>query len=150
MKISLLLLLCPFLVLADDLEKEKELSRAFLAEMAKEPGAEVTPEGVVVRAIFRSPSAVYPKDSDTVGVSYHLSDREGILIEESISSDEVISFPLNRLIKCWRIAIPKMSVGSYYKISCPSDTAYGDRGAAPSIKPGAALVFRVTLFSTQP
>jgi FKBP-type peptidyl-prolyl cis-trans isomerase FkpA len=135
----------------DDLAKEKELSAVFLLNMAKEPNAQTVERGVVIRPIFKSTSEIYPNLTDNVAVSYYLSDREGKLIEESLSSDEIVEFPLMKLIACWQIALPKMSVGSFYKISCPSDTAYGDRGAGDGlIKPGAALSFRVTLFGTKP
>lgn len=141
------LFLSPSVFAQSDLEKEKKLSSEYLAKMATEPGAEVIDMGIVIRPIFISPSAKYPKLENTVTVSYHLADREGNLIEESLTGDEAISFPLGRLIKCWQYAIPKMSVGSFYKITCPSDSAYGDKGTNDgSIKGGAALTFRVTLF----
>ncbi len=130
-----------------DLEKEKAASAEYLAKMAAEPNATVADMGVVLRPIFTATSEKFPSVEDTVTVNYHLTDREGKLIEESITSDETISFPLSRLIKCWQVAITKMSVGSFYKITCPSDSAYGDRGTKDgSIKGGAAITFRVTLF----
>lgn len=129
-----------------DLQLEKRLSADYLNLMAKEKDAVVIDQGIVLRPIFKSPSTIYPKAEDTVHVSYYLTNREGALIEESISSDEDLSFPLNKLIKCWQIAVTKMSVGSAYKVTCPSDAAYGDRGAGADIKPGAALTFRITLF----
>jgi len=130
-----------------DLEKEKALSATYLELMSKEPGAQVADMGVIIRPLFKSESTEYPSLTDTVTVSYHLVDREGKLIEESITSDEDVSFPLSKLIKCWQVGIPMMSVGSFYKITCPSSTAYGDSGTKNgSIKGGAALTFRVTLF----
>ncbi len=130
----------------DGLAEEKKLSAEYLAKMAKEKGAEVTGEGIVVRPIFISDTKNYPTVKDTVTVGYYLTDREGKLIEESTTSDDTATFPLGDLIPCWKIAIPKMAVGSAYKITCPSDTAYGDKGAGETIKGGAALTFRITLF----
>lgn len=135
---------------AAQLAEEKRLGAEYLTKMATEKDATVIEQGVVLRPLFISGATQYPTVTDTVKVSYHLTDREGKLIEESLTSDEAIEFPLNRLIKCWQVAIPKMSVGSFYKISCPSDAAYGDKGAGTDIKPGAALTFRVILHSTKP
>jgi len=43
-----------------------------------------------------------------------------------------------------------MKVGGKYKLTCPADIAYGDRGSPPVIKPGAALTFEIELLSVTP
>lgn len=136
---------------ADDLAKEILLSQEYLHQMAMEPNTQVIESGIVLRPIFESGSNQFAKVTDTVKVAYHLVDREGKVVDESITSDELAIFPLNKLIKCWQMAIPKISIGSFYKITCPSDVAYGDKGAGNGvIKPGAALTFRLTVFGIQP
>jgi FKBP-type peptidyl-prolyl cis-trans isomerase FkpA len=42
-----------------------------------------------------------------------------------------------------------MKVGGKAKLACPSTIAYGDRGAPPKIKPGAALLFEVELLAIE-
>jgi FKBP-type peptidyl-prolyl cis-trans isomerase FkpA len=43
-----------------------------------------------------------------------------------------------------------MKVGGKAKLVCPAQIAYGDRGAPPLIKPGAALTFEVELLEIVP
>jgi FKBP-type peptidyl-prolyl cis-trans isomerase FkpA len=148
--IRILLLLACVPAFASDLETEKKLSAEYLARMAQEPGAQVLEQGVVIRPIFNSGGTVFPKITDQVQVSYHLVDRESRVLDESVTSDELAVFPLSRLITCWQIALPKIPVGSFYKVSCPSSTAYGDGGAGDgAIKGGAALTFRLTLYGVK-
>jgi len=132
-----------------DLEKEKRLSKVYLEQMSQEKNAQVLDQGVVLRPIFTSSSAVFPKISDTISVTYHLTDREGKLIEESISGDEVPAFPLEKLISCWKIAVPAMPIGSLLKVTCPSNAAYGDKGAGNDIKGGAAITFRLIVLGIE-
>lgn len=131
----------------EGLALEKCLSSEYLAKVASEPDAKVVEGGVVVRPIFTNAGGAHPKVSDTVTVGYSLLDREGKVIETTANGDELATFPLDRLIPCWKTAVPMMTVGSFFKVSCPSDTAYGDRGAGDGeIKGGAALTFRISLY----
>ncbi len=135
---------------APSLDEEKTLSSAYVEQMKAEAGAQVLDKNVVFRSLYESASGEMPTVDQTVKVIYALSDREGHMIETSITEDEVISFPLNKLISCWQIAIPHMTYGSFAKVTCPSDTAYGDKGVTDDqgqviIAPGAALTFRIQL-----
>jgi FKBP-type peptidyl-prolyl cis-trans isomerase FkpA len=43
-----------------------------------------------------------------------------------------------------------MKVGGKARVICPSSLAYGDRGAMPTIMPGATLEFNVELVDIAP
>jgi FKBP-type peptidyl-prolyl cis-trans isomerase FkpA len=143
---SLLILSLAFALpaFADEaLDIEKAASAEYVQKMAAEAGASVIEKGIVLKPIFTNTDAALPVVSDTLTVLYSLYNREGKLIEEAV--DESISFPLNKLIDCWKVGLTHVSVGSVVKLTCPSDTAYGDRGIPPDIAGGAALTFRVTV-----
>lgn len=133
-------------------EKEKEGAKAYLEKMKKEEGAEVTDSGLVFKSLVAGEGDV-PSAEDTVKVNYHGTLRDGTVFDSSIEKLEgsvakepaPMVFPLNRVIPCWTEAVQKIKVGGKAKITCPSDLAYGDRGAPPKIKPGAPLTFEVEL-----
>ncbi len=141
---------CAHAATPEDVAEEKKLSAVYLQKMSEEAGAQVIEQGVILRPIFESGSAKFPLVTDTVKVSYHLVDREGKTVDESITADELAVFPLNKLIKCWQLAIPQISIGSFYKVTCPSDVAYGDKGTSDgAINGGAALTFRLTVYGIE-
>ena len=117
---------------------------ATLAAAAKEPGAKVTESGLVFRALKEGKGA-QPTAESVVKVHYKGTFPDGKEFDSSHKRGEPTEFPLNRVIKCWTEGVQKMKVGGKAKIVCPSDLAYGDRGAPPKIKPGSTLVFDVTL-----
>lgn len=127
------------------LDDETKLSEEYVNKMSQEENTVVIEEGVVLREIYKSDSLATPGFEDKVKVIYHGIDRQGVVFDSSLNRDEATTFPIDRLIPCWQIAMPKVSVGSVYKITCPAATAYGDKGAGTAVKPGAALTFRVVL-----
>lgn len=138
---------------ADDgtpLEQEKKLAQAYLEKMKAEPGAEVIDGGVILKSVFRAESGRFATLQDDVVVLYQGFDREGVDFDNAFTRDQTETFPLAKLIRCWQIAIPRMPLGSHYKVTCPSDTAYGDKGTSDgAIKPGAAISFRISLLNAQ-
>lgn len=128
-----------------ELEKEKKLSAQYLAKMQNEQNATVLKEGVILKPIFTSSSLSFPKPKETLSFAYNLFDREEKLLEESFSKDLLHKAKMSKFLRCWQIALPKIPVGSMAKISCPSDTAWGDVGVPGHLKPGAAVTFRVFL-----
>ncbi len=127
--------------------EEKEASAAFLAQMARQPGAEQSVTGVVYIPITEG-TGPSPAATDTVRVHYHGTLRDGTVFDSSVDRGEPISFALNGVIPCWTEAVQKMAVGGKSTLGCPSDMAYGDGGQGP-IPGGATLVFEVELLAIE-
>jgi FKBP-type peptidyl-prolyl cis-trans isomerase FkpA len=131
---------------ADSEEKakaEKEKSKAFLEQAAKEPGAVKTDSGLIIKTLTPGKGAS-PKATDRVKVHYHGTLIDGTVFDSSVKRGTPAEFPLSGVIPCWTEGVQKMKVGEKARLVCPSSIAYGDAGR-PSIPPGATLIFEVEL-----
>ena len=117
-----------------------------LAKAAAEPGAVVTPSGLVFRTITEGKGAS-PAATDTVKVNYRGTFPDGREFDSSYARHEPAEFPLNRVIKCWTEGVQRMKVGGKAKLTSPSSIAYGERGAGGTIPPNATLLFEVELLA---
>jgi len=125
-------------------EAEKKQGADFLTKAAAEKGATKTPSGLVFSTI-KPGTGESPKATDKVKVHYHGTLTDGTVFDSSVERGQPATFPLNGVIPCWTEGVQRMKVGEKSRIVCPSQIAYGDRGAPPKIKPGATLIFEVEL-----
>lgn len=123
--------------------KEKEISGAYLAKAAAEPGTRKTDSGLLYRET-KAGTGASPKATDTVRVHYRGTLVNGTEFDSSYKRNEPVEFPLNGVIRCWTEGVQLMKIGGKSTLVCPSDLAYGDSGR-PSIPGGAALIFEIEL-----
>jgi len=114
------------------------------AVAAKEPGAVVTPSGLVYRSL-REGKGANPTSADVVKVHYRGTLASGKEFDSSYSRGEPAQFPLGGVIPCWTEGVQKMKVGGKAQLVCPAAIAYGSRGAGGVIPPDATLKFEVEL-----
>ena len=125
-------------------------SKVVLDKAAAEKGAKRTASGLIITTIKEGTGPV-PKATDTVKVHYHGTLPNGKVFDSSRDRGEPATFPLDGVIKCWTEGVQLMKVGGKSKLVCPSDIAYGERGAGNgAIPPGATLIFEVELLSIEP
>jgi FKBP-type peptidyl-prolyl cis-trans isomerase FkpA len=127
-------------------ESEKEQSKAYLEEAAKEQGAVSLPSGLVYVEIQKGTGPA-PISGQTVRVHYRGTLRDGTEFDSSHKRGQPAEFALGSVIPCWTEGLQKMSVGGKAKLHCPSSIAYGDSGRPPMIPPGATLAFEVELLA---
>ena len=114
------------------------------AEAAKEPGAVVTPSGLVFRSL-KDGTGPSPTATDTVKVHYRGIAADGKEIDSSYKRGEPAEFPVNRVIPCWREGLQLMKEGGVIRLTIPANLAYGERGRPPRIPANSTLVFVVEL-----
>ena len=88
----------------------------------------------------------FPKKNDIVYVHYEGKLLNGKKFDSSYDRYKPLKFELGigQVIKCWDIAVERLSLGEKIKIICPYNLAYGER-AAGIIPPKSDLVFIMEL-----
>lgn len=128
--------------------ENKKKSADYLAANAKKDGVKITSSGLQYEVLTQGTGAK-PKASDMVKVHYQGTLIDGTVFDSSIARNEPASFQLNQVIPGWTEALQLMPVGSKYRITLPSELAYGEQGAGATIPGNSALVFEVELLSIE-
>ena len=124
--------------------KSSEVGSAYLAENAAKKGVITTESGLQYEVLTTGTGAT-PTSDDQVTVHYHGMLTDGTVFDSSVDRGEPAQFGVTQVIPGWIEALQLMSVGDKWKLTIPSELAYGDRGAGGLIGPGATLVFEVEL-----
>ncbi|WP_129776732.1 FKBP-type peptidyl-prolyl cis-trans isomerase [Peristeroidobacter soli] len=130
-------------------ERVAAVAKQALDKAAAEPGAKRLESGLIITTV-KEGTGPAPKATDTVKVHYHGTLPNGTVFDSSVQRGEPATFPLNGVIPCWTEGVQQMKVGGKSKLVCPAAIAYGDRGAPPTIGPGATLIFDVELLGIEP
>ena len=123
-------------------EAEKQVAQAFLEKAAGEPGAEKKPSGLIYTEI-KAGDGAQVSPTDMVKVNYTGTLRDGTVFDSTAQRGKPAEFAVHGVIPCWTEGLQLMKVHGKAKFVCPSELAYGDKGAPPRIKPGAPLMFEV-------
>jgi FKBP-type peptidyl-prolyl cis-trans isomerase FkpA len=130
--------------MASGADEAKKKGQEFADKAATANGATKTASGIVIRTITPG-SGPSPTIDDVVKVNYEGKLIDGTVFDSSLKSGQPAEFPLKGVVPCWTEALQKMKKGEKAQVVCPSTVAYGDRGAPPTIAPGATLSFEVEL-----
>ncbi len=129
--------------------RHKESGKQFIdTYMKAHPNARKTASGLVYE-IMSAGSQTKPLSTDTVEVHYEGALINGEIFDSSIKRGKPVSFPLDRVIKGWTEGLQLVGEGGKIKLIIPSELAYGERGAPPSIPGGSTLVFDVELLKIE-
>ena len=128
----------------EKIQKQKAAGAAFMTDNLTKEGVKEL-EGGIQYLVIKDGDGTCPSIHDSVTAHYKGSLLDGKEFDNSFKRGQPFTAPLTALIKGWQIALPKMSVGSHWRIWIPSDLAYGDRGAGSDIPGGATLIFEIEL-----
>jgi FKBP-type peptidyl-prolyl cis-trans isomerase FklB len=123
--------------------------KAFLEENAKKPGVVKMTNGMQYLVLTAGTGTEHPTLKSKVKCHYHGTLIDGTVFDSSVQRGEPITFPLNGVIKGWQDAVQLMTVGAKWRLFIPSELAYGERSAGPTIGPGATLIFEVELLGIE-
>jgi FKBP-type peptidyl-prolyl cis-trans isomerase FklB len=121
-----------------------EFKNQWLADTLSSNEIVTTLSGLKYQILIEGNGSV-PTKNDNVETHYHGTLLDGTVFDSSVERGESISFPVGGVISGWTEALQLMPVGSKWKLIVPSELAYGERGAGPSIGPNTDLIFVVEL-----
>jgi FKBP-type peptidyl-prolyl cis-trans isomerase FklB len=124
-------------------EKQLAAGKAYLETNKAKPGVKVTASGLQYE-VLKSGSGLKPTTSNTVKVHYHGTLIDGTVFDSSVERKEPIEFPVTGVIPGWVEALQLMSVGDKWKLTIPSNIAYGPQRKG-DIPPNSVLIFEVEL-----
>jgi len=121
-----------------------EEQEKFLQDNAKKEDVVTLPSGLQY-LILKNSDGKKPGPTTMVTVHYEGSLVNGKIFDSSYKRGQPASFGVHQVIPGWTEALQLMPAGSKWKLFIPSDLAYGDNQAGPSILPGSTLIFDVEL-----
>ncbi|MEZ5502524.1 MAG: FKBP-type peptidyl-prolyl cis-trans isomerase [Halioglobus sp.] len=132
-------------------DKAAELARRREAQAAQFLAANAAREGVVTTdsglqyEVLEQGSGPRPGPRSNVVTHYHGTLVDGTVFDSSLERGEPAEFGVHQVIPAWTEALQLMAVGARWRIACPPELAYGERGAGDAIGPNTALVFEIHL-----
>ena len=128
-----------------------EQSAAWLSKVEKKAGVKKTESGLLYKVVNAGDESVKATDDrDVVVVHYKGTLEDGTVFDSSYDRGETAEFPLNHVIPAWTEGMKLVGKGGKIILWCPSDLAYGQRGAGRNIGPNQALKFEVELIDVKP
>lgn len=124
--------------------KARAESDALLERAAKAPGARILPGGLVLETITPGTGA-NPTESSVVAIRYAVSLPDGNVFDSIGPEEPPMVTPLAQLTKGMAEGLTHMQAGGNYRLTVPSDLAYGSQGVPGVIPPDCALQFVVEL-----
>lgn len=130
--------------MANASETNKAEGEALLAATAKKEGVQKLENGVLYE-VLKTGTGATPTESDVVKIHYHGMFADGTVFDSSVDRGEPLDqMSAGQFVKGFSSALQAMKVGDKWRITIPSELAYG-MNADPSIGPNRTLIFELEL-----
>jgi len=128
-----------------------EANKKYLEENAAKDGVTTTDSGLQYEVLTAGDAdGAQPAADDVVVVHYEGKLVDGTVFDSSVERGEPAELPVNGVIPGWMEALQLMHVGDKWKVTLPSELAYGAQSPSPVIPPNSILVFEMELISINP
>jgi FKBP-type peptidyl-prolyl cis-trans isomerase len=118
---------------------------AYREENGKKEGVVTLDSGLQYEVITKGTGAK-PDKTDSVMMHYTGTLLDGTKFDSSVDKNTPFKCSLaGGVIQGWLEALALMQVGDKWKLTIPSDLAYGERGSGAVIGPNATLIFDVEM-----
>lgn len=129
--------------------KSIQLAAALIAMTASmgahaQVAAEKLPTGVEVVHTTKGTGAS-PQATSRVEVHYAGTLLNGTEFDSSYKRGQPANFKLSQVVPCWTQAVQTMAEGGSAVVTCPAETAYGEKGIPGVIPPNSVLKFKIEL-----
>jgi FKBP-type peptidyl-prolyl cis-trans isomerase len=128
-------------MLAEAAVKNKADGEAYMAENAKKEGVKMLDNGVQYEVLVNG-SGPKPGPSDKVKIHYTGTTTQGKVFDSSVQKGEPLVSSASGFVKGFNAAVQAMNVGSKWRVTIPSDLAYGMSGP---LGPNRTLNFEIEL-----
>lgn len=133
-------------------EQQAELQRSkekeWFDKNAKDNPKVKTLESGIQYEVMKAGDGPKPSAQDKVTTHYHGTLTDGTVFDSSVERGSPATFPVMGVIKGWQEILQLMPVGSKWKVSIPSELAYGSR-AMGSIPANSILIFEIELLKIE-
>ena len=131
-------------------QQSQQANADYLAENGAREGVITTESGLQYEVIESGAAdGPQPGADDVVSVHYEGKTIDGTVFDSSIKRGEPIDLPVGQVIPGWVEALQLMRVGDKWKVTIPSDLAYGPASPSPLIPANSVLVFDMELLGIQ-
>jgi FKBP-type peptidyl-prolyl cis-trans isomerase FkpA len=124
--------------------REKEKSKRFLEQEAREQGVLKTESGLLFRPLAEG-TGPSPSSADMVKVHCRGLSMDGTEFDNSYKKGQPLQFPVGKTLPCLAEGLQRMKVGGKARLVCAPELAFNDNGLGDVVPPGAAVVFELEL-----